>query len=85
MPTPSRGADENHIAVARRGRDPALDAYADGRNVCRCASGRASCWTSMAGHELPGHGDPARPYGQALATQGAKIEEVALDAPPPGS
>jgi glutamate--cysteine ligase len=28
--------------------------------------------------EVLDHGDPARPYGQALATQTAKVEDVAL-------
>ena len=28
--------------------------------------------------EVLDHGDPARPYGQALATQAAKIEDVEL-------
>jgi glutamate--cysteine ligase len=70
--------DENHVAVARRGRDPALTLWRDGRNVPLREWAR-ELLDSMAGIcELLDHGDPARPYGQALATQSAKIEDVAL-------
>jgi glutamate--cysteine ligase len=70
--------DENHIAVARRGRDPALMLWRDGRDVPMRAWAR-ELLDSMAGIcEMLDRGDPARPYGQALATQAAKIEDVAL-------
>jgi glutamate--cysteine ligase len=70
--------DENHIAVARRGRDPGLTLWRDSRNVPLREWAR-ELLDSMAGIcELLDHGDPARPYRQALATQAAKIEDVAL-------
>ena len=70
--------DQNHVAVARRGRDPALTLWRDGRDVPIRAWAR-ELLDSMGGIcELLDHGDPARPYGQALAAQAAKIEDVAL-------
>jgi glutamate--cysteine ligase len=70
--------DQNHLAVARRGRDPALMLWRDGRDVPMRAWAR-ELLDSMAGIcEMLDTGDPARPYGQALATQAAKIEDVAL-------
>jgi glutamate--cysteine ligase len=70
--------DENHIAVARRGRDPALTLWREGRSVPMRVWAR-ELLDSMTGIcELLDYADPARPYGQALATQAAKIEDVAL-------
>jgi glutamate--cysteine ligase len=70
--------DQNHVAVARRGRDPALTLWRDGRDVPMRAWAR-ELLDSMAGIcEMLDHGDPARPYGQALAAQAAKIEDAAL-------
>jgi len=70
--------DENHIAVARRGRDPTLMLWRDGRDVPMREWAR-ELLDSMAGIcELLDHGDPARPYSQALATQAAKVADVAL-------
>ena len=70
--------DGNHVAVARRGRDPALTLWRDGRNVPMRDWAR-ELLDSMAGIcEMLDHGHPNRPYSQALATQAAKIEDVAL-------
>lgn len=70
--------DDNHVAVARRGRDPALTLWRDGHNVPMREWAR-ELLDSMTGIcELLDHGDPDRPYSQALATQAAKVEEVAL-------
>ncbi len=70
--------DQNHVAVARRGRDPALMLWREGRDVPMRQWAR-ELLDSMAGIcELLDHADPARPYGQALAMQAAKIEDVAL-------
>ena len=70
--------DENHVAVARRGRDPALTLWREGHNVPMLTWAR-ELLDSMTGIcELLDRGDPNRPYSQALAIQGAKIENVAL-------
>jgi glutamate--cysteine ligase len=70
--------DQNHIAVARRGRDPALLLRREGRDAPMREWAR-ELLDSMAGLcELLDQGDPARPYTQALATQRAKVEDVAL-------
>ena len=63
--------DENHVAVARRGRDPALTLWREGRQVPMRDWAR-ELLDSMAGIcELLDHGDPAKPYTQALGTQAA--------------
>ncbi len=70
--------DQNHVAVARRGRDPALTLWREGRQVAMRDWAR-ELLDSMTGIcELLDQGDPAQPYSQALATQAAKIEDVAL-------
>jgi glutamate--cysteine ligase len=70
--------DQNHVAVARRGRDPALTLWRDGRDV-PMRVWASELLDSMAGIcEMLDHGDPARPYSQALATQAAKIADVDL-------
>ena len=70
--------DQNHLTVARRGREPGLLLWRDGRNVPMREWAR-ELLDSMSGIcELLDRGDPGRPYSQALATQTAKIEDVAL-------
>jgi glutamate--cysteine ligase len=70
--------DENHLTVARRGREPSLDLWREGRNQPMREWAR-ELLDSMSGIcELLDRGDAARPYSQALATQSAKIEDVAL-------
>jgi glutamate--cysteine ligase len=70
--------DANHIMVARRGREPGLLLWRDGRDVPLTAWAR-ELLDSMTGLcEMLDHGDPARPYSQALAIQVAKLEDVAL-------
>jgi glutamate--cysteine ligase len=70
--------DENHVAVARRGRDPALTLWREGHNVPMLTWAR-ELLDSMTGIcELLDLGDPNRPYSQALAIQAAKIENVVL-------
>jgi glutamate--cysteine ligase len=70
--------DQNHVSVARRGRDPALLLWRDGRDVPMREWAR-ELLDSMSGIcEMLDHGDPAQPYTQALATQAAKVEDVAL-------
>jgi glutamate--cysteine ligase len=70
--------DRNHVTVARRGREPGLTLWRDGRDV------PMQVWAqelidSMAGIcEVLDQGDKSRPYSQALAVQAAKIANVAL-------
>ena len=70
--------DENHVTVARRGREPGLTLWREGRSVPMRDWAR-ELLDAMAGIcEVLDHGEADRPYSQALATQTAKIEDVAL-------
>jgi len=70
--------DENHLTVARRGREANLALWRDGRNV-PMREWAGELVDSMAGIcELLDHGDAARPYTEALAMQAAKVADVAL-------
>jgi glutamate--cysteine ligase len=70
--------DENHVIVARRGREPGLTLTRDGRSV-RMLDWAHELIDAMQGIcEVLDSGDPARPYAQALAAQAAKIEDVSL-------
>ncbi len=70
--------DSNHVTVARRGREPGLTLWRDGRTV------QMNTWArelldSMAGIcEILDRGDATRPYSQALALQAAKVADVTL-------
>ena len=70
--------DQNHIAVARRGRDPALMLWREGRDVPMREWARELIDSMTGICEMLDRGDPAQPYSQALATQAAKIADVAL-------
>ncbi|MGH8325462.1 MAG: glutamate--cysteine ligase, partial [Steroidobacteraceae bacterium] len=70
--------DGNHLVVARRGREPGLALWRDGRRTSM-ASWASELLDSMTGIcELLDRGDPARPYAASLATQAAKIRDVRL-------
>jgi glutamate--cysteine ligase len=70
--------DQNHVTVARRGREPGLTLVRDGRNVSMRAWAR-ELLDSMTGIcEVLDYGDPLRPYTTALAVQAAKLDDVAL-------
>jgi glutamate--cysteine ligase len=70
--------DQNHLTVARRGREPGLELSRDGRSVSM-AEWAMELLDSMSGLcELLDHGDPSRPYAQSLATQAAKIRDARL-------
>lgn len=72
-----RSLDQNHVTVARRGREPGLALWRDGRSVPLRDWARELI-DSMAGIcEILDRGDSARPYSLALANQAAKIDEVA--------
>ncbi len=70
--------DENHLTVARRGREPGLELSREGRSVAM-TGWAMELIDSMSGIcELLDRGDPSRPYAQSLATQAAKIRDVRL-------
>jgi glutamate--cysteine ligase len=70
--------DENHLTVARRGREPGLVLARDGRSVPLREWAR-ELLDSMSGLcEILDRGDAARPYSQALARQAAKVADVEL-------
>jgi glutamate--cysteine ligase len=70
--------DQNHVTVARRGREPDLKLWREGRMV-PMRPWAQELLDSMTGIcEVLDRGDPARPYSQALAVQAAKLENVAL-------
>ena len=70
--------DQNHVIVARRGREPGLTLWRDGSAVSMRAWAR-ELLDSMTGIcEVLDRGDPSRPYAQALATQTAKIGDAGL-------
>ena len=70
--------DQNHVTVARRGREPGLMLWRDGRSVPLREWAR-ELLDSMSGIcDVLDRGNPGKPYSQALATQAAKVEDVAL-------
>jgi glutamate--cysteine ligase len=70
--------DQNHLTVARRGREPGLALWREGSGVPLREWAR-ELLDSMTGIcEILDRGDAARPYSQALAAQVAKVENVAL-------
>ncbi|HEY1492603.1 MAG TPA: glutamate--cysteine ligase [Steroidobacteraceae bacterium] len=70
--------DQNHVTVARRGREPGLTLTREGRQVPMLGWAR-ELLDSMSGLcEMLDHGDPSRPYSQALATQAAKVDDASL-------
>jgi glutamate--cysteine ligase len=70
--------DQNHVTVARRGREPGLTLWREGRTVSMQAWAQ-ELLDSMSGiSEVLDRGDPSRPYSQALAVQSAKLANAAL-------
>jgi glutamate--cysteine ligase len=70
--------DQNHLTVARRGREPGLALWREGSAVPLHEWAR-ELLDSMTGIcEILDRGDAARPYSHALAVQVAKVEDVAL-------
>jgi glutamate--cysteine ligase len=67
--------DANHVTVARRGREPGLTLWRDGRDVAMQAWA-SELLDSMGGIcEILDRGDATRPYTQALALQAAKVAD----------
>src|SRR6202008_5162265 len=66
-PAEQAALDENHLTVARRGREPGLMLWREGRSVPMRDWAR-ELLDSMSGIcEILDRGDSARPYSQALA------------------
>jgi glutamate--cysteine ligase len=82
--SPSIGAseefplDQNHVTVARRGREPGLMLERDGRSFPMLDWAREILDQMQGLCELLDDGDPAKPYTAALATQASKLDDVAL-------
>jgi glutamate--cysteine ligase len=70
--------DQNHVTVARRGREPGLNLWRDGRTVLMGDWARELLDSMIGICEILDRGDASRPYSQALAAQTAKLEDVAL-------
>ena len=69
--------DSNHVTVARRGREPGLMLWREGENVLMGDWARELLDSMVGICEILDVGDATRPYSQALATQAAKVEDVA--------
>jgi glutamate--cysteine ligase len=69
--------DENHLTVARRGREPGLTLWREGRSVPMRDWARELLDAMTGICEVLDHGGTDRPYRQALAAQTAKVEDVA--------
>jgi glutamate--cysteine ligase len=70
--------DDNHVIVARRGREPGLLLERDGRATAMLGWARELIDSMQGIAEVFDRGDPARPYSAALAVQAAKIDNVSL-------
>jgi glutamate--cysteine ligase len=68
--------DENHLRVARRGREPGLKLNREGREFPMLDWARELLDSMQGVCELLDHGEPGRPYTAALEQQRAKIDEV---------
>ena len=70
--------DQNHLTVARRGREPGLMLSRDGKSVPLTVWAHELIDSLTGICEVLDRGDAARPYAQALAAQAGKIDNVAL-------
>jgi glutamate--cysteine ligase len=69
--------DDNHLRVARRGREPGLTLKRDGRDVPMHTWGRELLDSMQGICEMLDHGDATRPYAAALRVQADKLDDVA--------
>ena len=69
--------DKNHVTVARRGREPGLTLWREGQDVPMADWARELLDSMVGLCEILDRGDPTRPYSSALATQAAKLDDVA--------
>jgi glutamate--cysteine ligase len=77
-PAEQAALDENHVIVARRGREPRLALGRNGHAVPMLDWARELIDAMQGLCEVLDTGDAARPYAHALAAQAAKIEDVEL-------
>jgi len=68
--------DENHLTVARRGREPGLELRREGRKVPMSQWARELIDSMQGVVEMLDHGEASRPYLTALEQQRAKLDEV---------
>lgn len=68
--------DENHLIVARRGREPELTLSRDGRPVPMLTWARELLDSMVGICEVLDQNDPAKPYANALADQMVKVDDV---------
>ncbi len=73
-----RSLDGNHLTVARRGREPGLTLWRDGRDVPLRDWARELIDSLTGICEILDRGDASRPYSAALADQAAKVADVRL-------
>jgi glutamate--cysteine ligase len=70
--------DRNHLIVARRGREPGLTLWREGREAPMLNWARELLDSMVGICEVLDRGDPSQPYANALATQAAKVDNAAL-------
>ncbi len=70
--------DQNHVTVARRGREPGLKLSRDGRPFPMLVWARELLDQMQGLCELLDEGDAMRPYSAALAVQTAKLDDMSL-------
>lgn len=70
--------DQNHVTVARRGREPGLTLKLEGRTRDMRDWGLEILDQMQGICELLDNGDPQKPYSASLAVQRAKFDDVAL-------
>ena len=75
-PSEQQELDDNHLRVARRGREPGLLLKRDGRDVSMVQWARELLDSMQGICELLDHGDASRPYQAALRHQAEKLDEV---------
>ncbi|MGP8229472.1 MAG: glutamate--cysteine ligase [Steroidobacteraceae bacterium] len=68
--------DENHLRVARRGRQPGLTLHREGREFPMLAWARELLDAMQGLCEMLDYGESARPYATALEQQRAKVDDV---------
>ena len=67
--------DENHLLVARRGREPGLMLWREGKPVSMIDWARELLDSMVGICEVLDRGDPTQPYANALAMQSAKVND----------
>ena len=70
--------DQNHITVARRGREPGLTLWREGSEASMRDWARELLDSLIGICEILDRGDASRPYTHALTAQAAKVADVAL-------